>query len=149
MKQKSNASPQREPVRRSAREPVREPPAETDAEKRERIEREAAAFAKEGADRVTVAQNTRPFTKYKIAELILCAAAVILGLLYLYTDPKLIPLSVLLPVYSLVFCAIVPLRWKDLKASGLTGGFAVFTTAVWAFLALAVIAATAVYFVRG
>ncbi|MBE6723862.1 MAG: host attachment protein [Ruminococcaceae bacterium] len=133
MKQNPNASAPRTP----------------DDEKRERIEREAAAFAKEGADRLNIAQNTRPFTKYKVIELILCAAAVILGLLYLYTDPKLIPLSVLLPVYSAVFCAIVPLRWKDLRATGLGGGFAVFTTAVWGFLALAVIAATAVYFIRG
>lgn len=127
----------------------RAPASPAEEEKRERIEREAAAFAKEGVDRLNVAQNVRPFTKYKVIELVLCAAAVILGLLYLYTDPKLIPLSVLLPVYSAVFCAIVPLRWKDLKASGLTGGFAVFTTAVWGFLALAVIAATAVYFIRG
>ena len=110
------------------------------------IEKDAEAFAREGVEKLNVAQNTRPFTKYKIAELILCAAAVILGLLYLYTNPKLIPLSVLLPVYAAVFCAIVPLRWLDLKASGLKGGFAVFTTAVWALLALAVVAATVVYF---
>ena len=113
---------------------------------RDRIEREAEAFAKEGAERLNIAQNTKPFTRYKIAELILCGAAVILGLLYLYTNPKLIPLSVLLPVYAAVFCAIVPLRWLDLKATGIRGGFAVFTTAVWALLALAVIAATIVYF---
>ena len=112
------------------------------------IEKDAEAFAREGVEKLNVAQNTRPFTKYKIAELILCAAAVILGLLYLYTNPKLIPLSVLLPVYAGVFCAIVPLRWLDLKASGLKGGFAVFTTAVWALLALAVVAATVVYFRR-
>ena len=115
-------------------------------EERDKIEREAKAFAEEGVDRLNVAQNVRPFTKYKIAELILCGAAVILGLLYLYTNPKLIPLSVLLPVYAAVFCAIVPLRWMDLKASGIKGGFAVFTTAVWALLALAVVAATVVYF---
>lgn len=113
----------------------------------EKIEREAEAFAKEGVDRLNLAANTKPFTKYKVAELILCAAAVVLGLLYLYINPKIIPLSVLLPIYAAVFCAIVPLRWKDLKATGLTGGFAVFTTAVWGLLALAVVAATAVYFV--
>ena len=112
------------------------------------IEKDAEAFAREGVEKLNVAQNTRPFTKYKIAELILCAAAVILGLLYLYTNPKLIPLSVLLPVYAAVLCAIVPLHWLDLKASGLKGGFAVFTTAVWALLALAVVAATVVYFRR-
>ena len=140
MKQESNRNP-----RASSQSSF----SSAEREKRERIEREAAAFAQEGVDRLNVAQNVKPFTKYKVVELILCAAAVILGLLYLYTDPKLIPLSILLPVYSAVFCAIVPLRWKDLKESGLTGGFAVFTTAVWAFLALAVIAATAVYFIRG
>ncbi len=113
---------------------------------RERIEREAAAFAKEGADRLNIAQNVKPFTKYKIAELILCAAAVILGLLYLYTDPKLISLNVLLPVYAAVFCALVPLRWLDLKANGIKGAFAVFTTAVWGVLALVVVAAAVIYF---
>lgn len=113
---------------------------------RDRIEREARAFAKEGADRLNIAQNVRPFTKYKIMELILCAAAVILGLLYLYTDPKLISLDILLPVYAAVFCALVPLRWMDLKANGVKGGFAVFTTAVWGVLALVVVAAAVIYF---
>ena len=44
-------------------------------EERDKIEREAKAFAEEGVNRLNVAQNVRPFTKYKIAELILCGAA--------------------------------------------------------------------------
>ena len=123
-------------------------PRETPEERAARIEREAAAFAEAGVDKLKLAQNVKPFTRYKVVELVLCALAVVLGLLYLYTDPKLVPLSVLLPVYTAVFCAIVPLRWKDMKTTGVTGKFAVLTVAVWTALALVVAAATAIYFVR-
>ncbi|MBR5680520.1 MAG: hypothetical protein IKX19_07675 [Clostridia bacterium] len=92
-----------------------------------------------------VIPGAKPFTKYKIAELCVCGAAVILGLIYLYL--KWIPLGVLLPVYAVLFCAIVPLRWKDAKATGATGGFAVLSTVIWAVMALLVVAATAVYFI--
>jgi hypothetical protein len=92
-----------------------------------------------------VIPGAKPFTKYKIAELCVCGAAVILGLIYLYL--KWIPLGVLLPVYAVLFCAIVPLRWKDAKATGATGGFAVLSTVIWAIMALLVVAATAVYFI--
>ncbi|MCR5683077.1 MAG: hypothetical protein K6G29_11575, partial [Clostridiales bacterium] len=77
-----------------------------------------------------VIPGAKPFTNYKIAELCVCGAAVILGLIYLYL--KWIPLGVLLPVYAVLFCAIVPLRWKDAKATGATGGFAVLSTVIWA-----------------
>ena len=92
-----------------------------------------------------VVPGVRPFTKYKIAELCVCGAAVILGLIYLYL--KWIPLGVLLPIYAVLFCAIVPLRWKDAKATGATGGFALLSTVLWGVMALLVIAATAVYFI--
>lgn len=92
-----------------------------------------------------VVRGAKPFTKYKIAELSLCGAAVLLGLAYLY--PKWIPLGVLLPLYSVLFCAIVPLRWKDAKATGATGGLAFLSTVLWAVTALLVVAATAVYFI--
>ncbi|MBR4896433.1 MAG: hypothetical protein IKZ41_08390 [Clostridia bacterium] len=92
-----------------------------------------------------VIPGAKPFTKYKIAELCVCGAAVILGLIYLYL--KWIPLGVLLPVYAVLFCAIVPLRWKDAKATGATEGFAVLSTVIWAVMALLVVAATAVYFI--
>ncbi|MBO7404383.1 MAG: hypothetical protein J6V24_05420 [Clostridia bacterium] len=92
-----------------------------------------------------VVPGAKPFTKYKIAELCVCGAAVILGLIYLYL--KWIPLSVLLPLYAVLFCAIVPLRWKDAKATGAAGGFAVLSTVIWAVMALLVVAATAVYFI--
>ena len=91
------------------------------------------------------APGAKPFTKYKIIELCLCGAAVILGLLYLY--PKWIPLSVLLPLYAVIFCAIVPLRWKDAKATGAGGGLAFLSVVLWALMALLVAAATAVYFI--
>ncbi len=123
--------------------------AETKEERERRIEREAKEFADAGLerDKLNIAQNTVPFTRYKAVEMILCAAAVILGLLYLYTNPKLISLDFLLPVYTAVFCAVVPLRWLDLKATGVKGGFAVLTTVVWGIIALVVMAATAVYFI--
>jgi hypothetical protein len=122
---------------------------ETAEEREQRIEREAKEYAEAGLerDKLNVAQNTVPFTRFKAAEMILCAAAVILGLLYLYTNPKVISLDILLPVYTAVFVAIVPLRWMDLKATGVKGGFAVLTTVVWGVIALVVAAATAVYFV--
>ena len=130
--------------------PQNKKPTETKEERDARIEREAKAFAEAGLerDKLNIAQNTVPFTKYKAVEMILCAAAVILGLLYLYTNPKLITLDVLLPVYTAVFFAVVPLRWKDMKATGIKGGFAVFTTVIWGVIALAVAAATAVWFLR-
>ena len=80
---------------------------ETPEERKARIEREAEAFAKEG---LNVVPGTKPFTRYKVAELILCLLAVILGLLYLYTDPKIVPLDVLMPAYAAIFWIIIPLR---------------------------------------
>ena len=117
---------------------------ETPEERRARIEREAEEFAKAGLD---VVPGTKPFTKYKIAELTLCVVAVILGVLYLYTDPKLVPLDVLMPAYAVIFWAILPLRLKDAKAVGTKAAGTFLSVAVWVILALAVTAACAVYFI--
>ncbi|MBQ3637469.1 MAG: hypothetical protein II953_03830 [Clostridia bacterium] len=117
---------------------------ETPEERKARIEREAEAFAKEG---LNVVPGTKPFTRYKVAELILCLLAVILGLLYLYTDPKIVPLDVLMPAYAAIFWIIIPLRLKDAKVLGTKGAARFFSVVVWVILALAVTAATAVYFI--
>ena len=117
---------------------------ETPEERKARIEREAEAFAKEG---LNVVPGTKPFTRYKVAELILCLLAVILGLLYLYTDPKIVPLDVLMPAYAAIFWIIIPLRLKDAKVLGTKGAARVLSVVVWVILALAVTAATAVYFI--
>ena len=123
---------------------------ESPEEREARIEREAKEFADAGLekDRLNIAQNTVPFTRYKAVEMILCAVAVILGLMYLYIKPRVISLDILLPVYTAVFTAIVPLRRMDMKATGIKGGFAVLTLVVWGILALAVAAATAVWFIH-
>ena len=117
---------------------------ETLEERKARIEREAEAFAKEG---LNVVPGTKPFTRYKVAELILCLLAVILGLLYLYTDPKIVPLDVLMPAYAAIFWIIIPLRLKDAKVLGTKGAARFLSVVVWVILALAVTAATAVYFI--
>ena len=117
---------------------------ETPEERKARIEREAEAFAKEG---LNVVPGTKPFTRYKVAELILCLLAVILGLLYLYTDPKIVPLDVLMPAYAAIFWIIIPLRLKDANVLGTKGAARFLSVVVWVILALAVTAATAVYFI--
>ena len=91
------------------------------------------------------AQGTHPFTIYKIIELSVCLLAVILGLLYLYTS--VMPLGVLLPLYAVCFCAVVPLRYLNQKANGVTGGWAMLSVALWGVLAAVVVMATAVYFI--
>lgn len=97
-------------------------------------------------EKLNVAPSVKPFTKYRAIELIVCGAAVVLGLLYLYAD--MLTLAILLPLYSLFFCAIAVLRYLDTKAQGGRGFIAMLPAACWAFLAVAVIAATAAYFVQ-
>ena len=91
--------------------------------------------------------NVRPFTRYRAAELILCGAAVILGLLYLYAD-GLVPLGVLLPLYCAGFFGISLLRLLDAKATGDRRMFTLITALCWAALGVAMVIATVVYFVR-
>lgn len=97
------------------------------------------------SDRINVSQGSYPFTKYKIAELIVCAAAVVAGLLYLYTD--IVGLAVLLPVFSLIFAAVTVLRYMDTKTLGGHGFAAYLPVFCWGFLTVCVIAAAVVYFV--
>ena len=97
--------------------------------------------------RLNVVPGTKPFTRWKAAELILSALIAVLGLIYLLTDPAWIPLSVLLPVYCVLSFAIVVFRWKDAAALGLKGSARFFAVLVGVILALVVAAATAVYFV--
>ncbi len=88
--------------------------------------------------------GVRPFTPYRTAELCLCALAVVLGLLYLYTS--LIPLPVLLPLYCLLLLTITVLRiWEQRKRKE-KGGSHWLSILGWSILTTAVIVATAVYF---
>lgn len=98
-------------------------------------------------DTLNVAPGVKPFTKYRAIELVVCGVAVVLGLLYLYAD--MITLSLLLPLYALFFCAIAVLRYLDTKELGLKGFVAMLPVACWAFLAAAVVIATAAYFMQG
>ena len=119
-------------------------PEKTGERSREEIEREAEEFARQG---LNVVPGTKPFTRYKIAEMALCLLAVILGLLYLYTNPKIVTLDILMPAYAAIFWIIIPLRLKDAKAVGSKGAASALSLAVWVLLALAVTAACAVYFI--
>ncbi len=79
-------------------------------------------------------------------ELGLLALAIILGVLYLYTD--LIPLSVLLPVFSVIFTVIPVMRLIRNKKEGLTGFGSLLSVIGWLIMAVAVLVATVYYFVR-
>lgn len=89
--------------------------------------------------------HVKPFTKFKAIEMAVCCFAVIIGLLYLYTS--LIPLGVLMPLFSAAFVTLPVLRYLDSKACGVKGTPLIITTIAWSILALAVIAATVYYFV--
>ena len=86
----------------------------------------------------------RPFTRYRAAELVVCAIAVVLGLLYLKTDT--ISLGFLLLFYCFCFLAIPVLRWLEGKKLGPRGAVHWITIACWGFLAAAMIVVTAGYF---
>lgn len=88
--------------------------------------------------------GVRPFTPYRAAELCLCALAVVLGLLYLYTT--LLPLAVLLPLHCLILLAITLLRVREHRKRGEKGGLHWLSILGWAILTGVVIVATAVYF---
>ena len=81
----------------------------------------------------------------KLAELVICMVAVILGLIYLNTD--WIPLSVLLPVYAVFFTAVPVLRLIDMKRNGGKGIALLFPAICYLLLSVVVIAAAVVYFV--
>lgn len=102
--------------------------------------------AKEIPETLSVAPGVKPFTKYRVIELIVCAVAVVLGLLYLYTD--IVVLELLLPLYAVFFCAIAVLRYLDTKELGMKGFVSMLPVGCWAFLAVAVIVATVTYFLQ-
>ncbi len=88
--------------------------------------------------------NIRPFTKYRAAEMVLCLAAVVMGLLYLYAD--VISLAVLLPSFAVGMFVITVLRAMDAKASGAKGFVGMIPVVFSAFLTVLVIAVTIIYF---
>ncbi len=83
---------------------------------------------------------------FRLAELVICAAAVILGLIYLNTT--LIPLGVLLPVYAVCFTALPVLRLLEAKRNGNTSFMAILPAVCYLLLSLVVIGATVLYFVK-
>lgn len=84
--------------------------------------------------------------KFKMAELVICVIAFVLGLVYLNTD--WISISVLLPIYAVFFTAIPVLRLIDARQRGQKGIIAVLPALCFLLLAGAVIVATIVYFVK-
>ncbi len=94
----------------------------------------------------SIAPNTKPFTKYKFIELGVCLLAVAVGILYLYA--KIIPLTVLFPVFAMCFAAIPVLRFLDIKKRG-GRGFAEYLPAfAWTVMAIVTIVALVVYYVQ-
>ncbi len=79
------------------------------------------------------------FTKYRLAEVILCLVVVLLGVLYLYTE--LVSLWVLLPLFLAAFTAVPILRYKDEKARGIHGPALGISVAIAALPAIVVGAA--------
>ena len=69
-------------------------------------------------DKFNSVPGIKPFTKFRAVEMVLCAAAVVIGLLYLYTDA--VTLNVLLPCYSAGMAVITVMRYFDMKATNNT-----------------------------
>lgn len=95
-------------------------------------------------DKFNSAPGIKPFTKFRAVEMALCAAAVVMGLLYLYTDA--VSLNALLPCYSVGMAVISVMRYFDMKASGGEGFIAKLPVIFSALLTALVVAVTAVYF---
>ena len=88
----------------------------------------------------------KPFTKFRAIELAICGGAVILGLLYLYTEA--VTLAWLMPIYCCAFLAITVLRYFDAKAVGSRGFAAMLPVICWGVLTAAVAVATVAYFLQ-
>ena len=88
--------------------------------------------------------NDRPFTKYRAVEMALCLAAIVMGLLYLYTSA--VTLGVLLPSFTAGMAVITLMRYLDAKKSGGRGFIAYIPTVFSALLTVLVAAVTVVYF---
>ena len=100
----------------------------------------------EWEEKQNVIPGTKPFTKFKFIELGVCVLAVVIGLLYLYA--KVIPLSVLFPLFALCFVAIPVLRFLDIKERG-GKGFAEYLPAVaWAVMAAITVVAMIAYYIK-
>ncbi len=99
-----------------------------------------------GEEKWDLIPGTKPFTVYKLIEMGVCLVAVLVGVLYLYA--KVIPLTVLFPVFALCFAAIPVLRFLDIKKRG-ARGFAEYLPAfAWAVTAVITIAALTAYFLQ-
>lgn len=85
-------------------------------------------------------------TKFKLAELVISVFALILGLVYLNTD--WIPTAVLLPIYAVFFTVLPILRLVEARKNGAKGLIAVLPSLFYLIIALVVIAATVIYFVK-
>ncbi len=90
--------------------------------------------------------NQTNHTKLKTVQIVISGAAVILGLIYLNT--AWIPLSVLLPIYAVLFTALPVLQIIDAKKQGSKGVIAILPALCYLLLAAAVVAATVIYFVK-
>ena len=97
-------------------------------------------------EKLTVIPGTKPFTKYKFIELGVCLLAVVIGLLYLYA--KVIPLTVLFPLFAVCFAAIPVMRFLDIKERG-GKGFAEYLPAVaWTVMAAITVVAMIAYYIK-
>lgn len=90
--------------------------------------------------------NNKNDLAFRIAELVICVIAVALGIIYLNTE--LVSLSFLLPLYAVLFTALPVLRLIEAKRSGNTKLMAILPSLCYLLLAVVVIAATIVYFVK-
>ena len=84
------------------------------------------------------------FTKYRLAECVICLVVILFGVLYLHTE--ILSLWVLLPVFLAAFIAIPVLRYLDEKKRGSRGLVLGFSVGIAALPAVVVLAALLVYF---
>ena len=84
------------------------------------------------------------FTKYRLAECMICLVVILFGVLYLNTE--ILSLWVLLPVFLAAFIAIPVLRYLDEKKRGSRGLALGFSVGIAALPAVVVLAALLVYF---
>ena len=84
------------------------------------------------------------FTKYRLAECVICLVVILFGVLYLNTE--ILSLWMLLPVFLAAFIAIPVLRYLDEKKRGIRGLALGFSVSIAALPAVVVLAALLVYF---
>ncbi len=91
-------------------------------------------------------QNQQPGGGFRLAELLICGFAMVLGLIYLNTT--WIPLGVLMPVYAVFFTALPVLRIFEAKSRENVGFLTLLPAVCYLLLSLVVIGATVLYFVK-